>query len=236
MGEAKRRAARGEMPQQRGGHHDRDAEVRRLAAEMDQRVRQIAASSPSINDRALIEQMLGFLPGLQQIWTNTSDDTLARLCSEYPGFYRYARAMEEAFEAQRRGASGHPVDPEITELPASLKPVVARVLTRGAALEREMQELIDRFGRHAALGTHTSATAFAGDVARAGEVAAQYRDWLAGLGRMADEAHAAGVSQPSRQVPMKILVDVQARIRDRAGRLMDLALAGRAAAGQGASQ
>jgi hypothetical protein len=39
MDEAKRRAARGEMLYQRVGHHDRDADVRQLAAEKDQRVR-----------------------------------------------------------------------------------------------------------------------------------------------------------------------------------------------------
>jgi hypothetical protein len=87
MGEAKRRAMRGEMPHQRGGHYDRDADVRGLAAEMDQRVRQITADAPSTTNRALIEQMLGFLPGLQRVWTTTSDDTLANLCSEYPGCY-----------------------------------------------------------------------------------------------------------------------------------------------------
>ena len=90
MGEARRRAARCEMPYQQGGHYDRDAEVRKLAASMDQRVRQHTATAPSISDRALIDQMLGFLPGLNQIWTTTSDDTLANLCGEYPGFYRYA--------------------------------------------------------------------------------------------------------------------------------------------------
>ena len=56
MDEAKRRAARGEMPYQRGGPHDRDADVRQLAAEMDQRVRQLTTRAPSIKlmDLALV--------------------------------------------------------------------------------------------------------------------------------------------------------------------------------------
>ena len=164
MGEARRRAARCEMPYQQGGHYDRDAEVRKLAASMDQRVRQLTATAPSISDRALIDQMLGFLPGLNQIWTTTSDDTLANLCGEYPGFYRYAKAMEEAFEAQRKNPGANLIGSDIEELPDSVKPLVAQVMTQGATLERELQSLVDGFQRHATLGVHTDALAFSADV------------------------------------------------------------------------
>jgi hypothetical protein len=236
MGEAKRRAARGEMPYQRGGRNDRDPEVRKLAAEMDQRVRQLTTSAPSISDRALTEQMLGFLPGLHQIWTTTSDDTLANLCSEYPGFYRYAKAMEEAFEAQRKHPDANPIGADIQELPDGVKPVVARVMTQGAALERELQNLLDAFQRHATLGVHADAAAFGADVAKARDVAQLHQQWIANLNRMTEEAHAAGVSPASRQLLAKVLGDVNARIDTLSTKLTDLALAGRAAAKPGADK
>lgn len=236
MGEAKRRAALGEMPYQRGGHYDRDAAVRKLAAEMDQRVRQLSASAPSISDRALIDQMLGFLPGLKQIWTTTSDDTLANLCSEYPGFYRYARAMEEAFEAQRKFPEANPIGADIEELPDGVKSLVAQVMTQGAALERELQNLVDAFQRHATLGVHTDAAAFGADMAKARDVAQLHQQWIAGLNRMTDEAHAAGVSQASRQLLAKILGEVNARIDTLNTKLMDIAMAGRASSKPGADK
>ena len=48
-------------------HRDRDGGLRKLAADMDQRVRQITARVPQISDRAWIDQMVAFLPGLHQI-------------------------------------------------------------------------------------------------------------------------------------------------------------------------
>jgi hypothetical protein len=229
MGEAKRRASLGEMPGQRGGHFDRDAEVRRLAAEMDQRVRQISAKTPSISDRALIEQMVGFLPGLQRIWTTTSDETLANLCSEYAGFFRYAKAMEDAFEAQRRSPDQQAFGAGIEELPDRIKPLVVQVMTDGATLEREIQNLVDRFEQHATLGRHVDPASLHADTARARGVAELHQQWIAGMDRLADEAHAAGVPRPSRQLLAKILGDVHSRINKLNDRLMELALAGRAA-------
>lgn len=234
MGEAKRRAALGKMPYQRGGHFDRDAAVRKLAAEMDQRVRQLSSSAPSISDRELIEQMLGFLSGLQQIWTTTPDDTLANLCSEYPGFYRYAKAMEEAFEAQRKDSGANPIGADIEELPDSVKPFVAQVMTQGATLERELQNLIERFQRHVTLGVHTDAAAFDADMGKARDVAQLHQQWIVGLNRMTDAAHAAGVSQASRQLLAKIFGEMNARVDTLNTKLMDLALAGRAAVKPGA--
>ncbi len=203
---------------------------------MDQRVRQFTSSAPSISDRALTEQMLGFLPGLQQIWTTTSDDTLANLCSEYPGFYRYAKAMEEAFEAQRKIRGANPKGADIEELPDSVKPLVAQVLTQGAALERELQNLVDAFQRHVTLCVHTDTTALGADVAKARDVAHVHQQWIANLNRMTDEAHAAGVPQASRQLLAKILGEVNVRIDTLNTKLMDLARAGRAAAKPGADK
>jgi len=200
MGEAKRRAACGEMPYQRGGHYDRDAEVRKLAAEMDQRVCQITAKAPSITDRALIEQMLGFLPGLQQIWATTSDDTLANLCSEYPGFYRYAKAMEDAFEAQRKNPGQHPFGAGIEELPDSVKPslVQAHDPGRGAGARDAGPDRSARTACHA--GWARESCGPGPDIARARDVAQLHRQWIAGMDLLADEAHTAGVPQPFEAV------------------------------------
>jgi len=230
MGEAKRRASLGEMQGQRGGHFDRDAEMRRLAAEMDQRVRQISAKVPSISDSALIEKMVGFLPGLQRIWTTASDETLANMCSEYAGFYRYAKAMEDAFEARRRNPGQHAFGAGIEELPDRVKPLVVQVMTGGATLEREIQNLVDRFERHAALGTHGDPASWHADTARTRGVAVLHQRWIVDMDQLADEAHAAGVPQPSRQLLAKILGDVHTRIDKLNDRLIELALAGRAAA------
>jgi len=197
-------------------------------------VRQLSSSAPSISDRTLIDQMLGFLPGLQQIWTTTSDDALANLCSEYPGFYRYAMAMENAFEAQRKVPGANSIGADIEELPDGVKPLVAQVMTQGATLERELQNLIDGFQRHVTLGVHTDAAAFDADMGKARDVAQLHRQWIASLNRMTDEAHATGVSQSSRQLLAKILGEVNARIDTLNTRLMDLALAGRTAAKPGA--
>lgn len=109
-------------------------------------------------------------------------------------------------------------------------------MTQGAALERELQNLVDAFQRHAALGVHTDATAFGADMAVARDVAQLHQQWIAGLDRMTDEAHAAGVSQASRQLLAKILGEVNARIDALSTKLMDLAMAGRAASKPGADK
>ncbi|HPE73669.1 MAG TPA: transposase, partial [Candidatus Competibacter sp.] len=73
-------------------------EFRRWAAKMDQHMQQLAAQG--VNDApAILHRMMGYAPDLHQIWTGTTDDQLLALSHEFPGFYRYARIMEEAFEA-----------------------------------------------------------------------------------------------------------------------------------------
>jgi len=58
-----------------------------------------------------------------------------------PGGYRYGILMEEAAEAENKKvatAYGH-----VPELPASLKAPVSQLLTKGAALERGFQTVLD---------------------------------------------------------------------------------------------
>ena len=54
---------------------------------------------------AVINRMMGYVPDLHRIWVNTSDQQLMALSREFPGFYRYARIMEEASDAERNKAS-----------------------------------------------------------------------------------------------------------------------------------
>ena len=66
-------------------------EHRKLAAGIDLRMRQLAAEG--VPDSALISRMMAHMIELQRIWTSTTDQQLAILCREYPGFYRYASLM-----------------------------------------------------------------------------------------------------------------------------------------------
>jgi hypothetical protein len=123
------------MPyRQKGGYFDRDGEVRKLAAGIAERVRQLTAGNPSFSERDLIDPMVGFLPSLHQIWTTTSDDTLANLCSEFPAFYRYAKVMEDAFEEERRRGGAGQTGPDMVPLPESVRPSVARLMSEAATL------------------------------------------------------------------------------------------------------
>lgn len=80
------------------------SEFRRLAAKIDQHMQQLAAQG--VNEaHALINRMMGHGPDLHRIWVGTSDQQLRALSREFPRFYRYARIMEEASEAERNKAS-----------------------------------------------------------------------------------------------------------------------------------
>lgn len=79
-------------------------EFRRLAATLDQHMQQLSVQG--VNDeQAIIDRMMGYVPELHRIWVETTDDQLVALSREFPGFYRYARIMEEAAEAERNKAS-----------------------------------------------------------------------------------------------------------------------------------
>ena len=108
-------------------------EFRRLAAQMDQHMQQLAAQG--VNEvPAIINRMLGYLPDLHKIWVGTSDDQLLALSNEFPGFYRYALIMEEAFEAERNKAS-RPYD-GMAPFSEPHKQRAAQLLTTAATLER----------------------------------------------------------------------------------------------------
>ncbi len=108
-------------------------EFRRLAAKIDQHMQQLAAQGVS-EAHAIINRMMGYGPDLHRIWVGTSDQQLMALSREFPGFYRYARIMEEASEAERRKAS-RPYD-GMAEFSEQHKQMGAQLLTTAATLER----------------------------------------------------------------------------------------------------
>jgi hypothetical protein len=111
-------------------------ELRRMAAKMELCMRQLSAEG--VNDsQVIIDRMMGYVPELHAIWTGTSDDQLVALFNEFPEFYRYARLMEEASEAERN----QPSRPYDGRAPFSEpdKQVAARLLTTAATLERGYQ-------------------------------------------------------------------------------------------------
>lgn len=115
-------------------------DFRRMAAAMDQRVRQLAANG--VTSRDLLYRMVGHLPDLQQIWVGANDRQLSVLCQDYPGFYKYASLMEEASEAERANP-GHASYKDLPQLDEPLKGKLSALLTDAAMLERRYQILID---------------------------------------------------------------------------------------------
>ena len=210
----------------------RDTEVRKLASAIDERVRQLLASAPGIGDRDLIEQMLAYLPSLNQIWTTASDDTLAILCSEFPGFHRYAQVMEDAFEEQRRNPVANPVASGIEPLPDRVNAAVTRLMGEAATLERELQNLVHAAQRLVTLG-HLNQTALQAETARARGVEALHAKWVAGLAGLAKEIEGANVAPASAQVLARAFREINERIGNLNERFLVLALAGQAEANSG---
>lgn len=113
-------------------------EFRKLAAKIDLQMQQLSAEGVS-ETHTIINRMMGHVPALHRIWTNTSDQQLITLSREYPGFYRYALIMEEASEAERNKAA-RPYD-GMAEFSDAHKQVGAQLLTTAATLEHGYQAL-----------------------------------------------------------------------------------------------
>jgi len=99
-------------------------DFRRMAAAMDQRVRQLTGEGVAGDD--LIHCMAGHIPHLQRVWVGASEQQLAKLCQDYPGFFHYASLMEEAAEAERANPTKKYL--EIPELNAPFKSCWRRCL------------------------------------------------------------------------------------------------------------
>ena len=167
----------------------------RIAAAIDTRLRQLEAKG--IGGAALLEQMVGHILDLQWLWSTTSDEKLAFLCREYPGLYRYGMLMEEAAETESKKAKtsyGH-----LPQLPDSVKPTVARLLTEGATIERGLQTILDERGQR--------------DMWVEIEVmAGYYEDWMAQLAGLTDILRAAHVPKESHAMMMQVFEPMAQRI------------------------
>jgi hypothetical protein len=185
--------------------NDPMSEYRKLAAGMDLRMEQLAAQGVPVS--AMIDRMAGHLPDLHRIWTSTTDDQLAMLCREYPGFHRYAALMEEAAEAERRKPA-RPYD-DLPELPDALKEQLLALLSTAAKLERDLQAVLDAGGSLAPtswirplieLRTH----------------------WEADRNRFKEALQSAGVPQKSQNVILPELERMARRIVEQEGRVQAL--------------
>jgi hypothetical protein len=112
------------------------------AAAIDLRMRQLAEEG--VPRSAIIDRMTAYVVDLGEIWNATTDDQLAALCDEYPGFHAYAVLMEEAAEAERRKPA-RPYD-GLPDLPDALKEQLSSLLGTAAKLERDYQSVLDAAG------------------------------------------------------------------------------------------
>src|SRR5688572_6183205 len=170
-------------------------EERRLAAAIDQRVRQLEAAG--VRGGALLERMVGSLPDLHRIWSATSDETLALLLSEYPGLYRYGLLMEEAAEAEsKKTTTSYGC---LSPLPDSAKATVTRLLANGAEPERGLQTVLDADGQK--------------DMRTETEIFNEMRDeWKAQLAGLPGALRAANVPQETDAMLMRIFDPIARRI------------------------
>ena len=132
---------RKEAPQQTKSTTD----SRQLAAAIDLRVRQLAEEE--VPRSAIIERMTAYVVDLGKIWNSTTDEQLATLCREYPGFHTYAVLMEEAAEAERQKPA-RPYD-DLPEFPDALKEQLSSLLSTAAKLERDYQSVLNAAGTSA---------------------------------------------------------------------------------------
>jgi len=168
---------------------------RELVAAMDLRMRQLAEEG--IPTQAILGRMAGHLADLHKIWTTTTDEQLAILCSEYPGFHHFAALMEEgaAAEAQKPSRS----DDGLPELPTALKAQLAALLGTAAKLERDYQSVLDVAG----------SPALPDWLAPIIKLDAQ---WTADLARFTDALKSAGVPQQSQDIILPMLEGMARRI------------------------
>ena len=175
---------------------------RKMAAAMDQRIQQLAAEG--VSGPELIHRMAGHMPDLQQIWVGASDDELATLCRDFPGFYQYASLMEEAFEERRR----NPKRAAYADLPAlsdALQHPLSELLTAAATLERGYQSVISTNRPGAEL---------------LGELNRLHDQWLVDRERFVAALRTASVPQKSLDIARVALGEMADRIAELKRRIL----------------
>lgn len=175
---------------------------RQLAAAMDLRMRQLAEEG--VSRSALIERMAGYVVDLGTIWNATTDEQLAALCREYPGFHTYAKLMEEAAEAERR----KPARPYngLPELPDALKEQLSSLLGTAAKLERDYQSVLDTAGTAPPADWRVPLDRL-------------HAQWQADLVRFRAALQAGGVPQKSRDMVLPVLERMAQQIGELEARL-----------------
>ena len=163
-------------------------DYRQRAAAMDLRMRQLAEEG--VPRSAIIARMTGYVVDLGTIWNTTTDEQLAALCREYPGFHTYAKLMEEAAEAERQQPA-RPYD-GLPALPDALKEQLSSLLGTAAKLERDYQSVLDAAGTAAPAEWRLPL----------GRLHAQ---WQADLTRFKAALQDAGVPQTSRDMVLPAL-------------------------------
>jgi hypothetical protein len=168
---------------------------RQLAADMDLRVRQLAEEG--VTRSGIVERMTGYVVDLGKIWNSTTDEQLAALCRDYPGFHTYAALMEEAAEAERQKPA-RPYDglPEFSDV---LKEQLSSLLSTAAKLERDYQSVLDAAGTAAPTSWLQPLS----------EIHAQ---WQADLTRFRTAIQDASVPQTSRDIVLPMLERVSQQI------------------------
>lgn len=193
-----RQTAAPQQPEQVTGY-------RQLAAAMDLRMRQLAEEG--VPRSAIIERMAGYVVDLGTIWNATTDEQLAALCREYPGFHTYAELMEEAAEAERRKPA-RPYD-GLPELPDALKEQLSSLLGTAAKLERDYQSVLDAAGTAPPADWRVPLDRL-------------HTQWQAGLARFRAALQAGGVPQKSRDMVLPALERMAQQIGELEARLQAL--------------
>ncbi len=178
-------------------------EENRVASAINQHVLQLEAKG--ITGNALLEHLVGHILDLQRLWSTVSDETLIRLCQRYPGLRRYGLLMEEAAQAENKKAStaGHS---HLAQLPESVKPTVAQLLSLGASLERGLQAVIDAQGQR-----DTSIEDALLDT--------NLQQWATKLAGLSGELRSVGVPEESRALMMTIFETMARRINHLRGQV-----------------
>jgi hypothetical protein len=134
--------------------------------------------------------LASYVVDLGTIWNATTDEQLAALCREYPGFHSYAELMEEAAEAERRKPARSYDD--LPQLPDALKQQLSSLLSTAAGLECDYQSALDASGVPAAVSSLPPLDRI-------------HAEWEADLARFTAALPGAGVPQKSRDMVLPVL-------------------------------
>lgn len=148
--------------------------------------------------------MVGHMADLQQLWTATTDEELAALCDEYPGFLRYATLMENLSEAIRTGVGVPAHVQQLSPFPEPINRAIEKLLSEGAALELGLQQRMDE--SHAARFRAKSIQDLPHETA---DLDVRYRAWCGAVAQLVAEVSAP---DQARQLIRQAFQDTANRI------------------------